>query len=561
MLKLNSQRNITGLIETYRIISIFLTLSIYIINGIFAGYAVSAMLLLACCIISSAFLLMHLYRISLDSKWRLNFLLIVEIIGIAVLMVLTGGLNSPFIWYFLNPLLIISCYMQYKEKALYLAVNFILLSAAGYYPEQNLQLTDYLLSHSNIILSYVLILILVNILFNYYDLMSKKREELRETNEKLESSNLKIKSLIEDILLMYEAVQAISNQRDKGEILHILLDFVGRISPAARSFFLPDASGKADNLVALTGISEDLKDELCKTVKDNYALLSKEHASLFPLHTGGRAVLIKVSNLSEYGIIGMIIPDEESHLEKEEYALSLLFFSRLGAILLEKIEVEAVNYELVIADEQNRIADDIHDIVVQRLFAMSCMTYDTLKKWDRLGDPEKKEQMTLAMETIQSSLKDLRSTIYNLSHKKRQIDLFKESVRLYLRDLERLSGTKINVDIDDGDDNLSTGAKKALYRIIIESTGNAIRHGKCRNIRVRLNIGDTNTRLIIEDDGTGFDPAQTEVERQGLGLYNIRSLIRIFNGSINIISDRHSHTALEIMFANGEIMKKLAEDQ
>jgi len=560
LFKLNPYSNITGLIETYRIISIFLTLSIYIINGIFAGYAVSAMLLLTCCIISSALLLMYLYRISLEMKWRLNFLLIVEITGIAVLMVLTGGLKSPFIWYFLNPLLIISCYMQPKEKALYLAANFILLSATGYYPEQNLELADYLLSYSNIILSYVLILVLVNILFNYYRLISKKREELREINEQLESSNAKIKSLIEDILFMYEAVQAIANQRDKREILHILLDFVGRISPAAQAFFLPNDLGKADSPAAFINISEGLKDELCKAVKENCSLLSKDHASLLPLATGGRAVLIKVSNLSDHGVIGLIVPEGESHLEKEEYTLSLLFFSRLGAMLLEKVEVEAVNHELVIADEQNRIADDIHDSVVQRLFAMSCMTYDTLKKWNRMDDQEKKEQMTLAMETIQSSLKDLRSTIYNLSHKKQQIDLFKESVQLYLRDLERLSGTKINVDIDDGDDNLSTGAKKALYRIIIESTGNAIRHGKCRNIWVKLHIGDADTRLTIKDDGTGFDPAQTETERHGLGLYNIKSLIRIFNGSINIISDRHSHTAVEIMFANGEIMKKLAED-
>ncbi len=560
MLKLNSYSNIISLIESYRIISIFLTLSIYIINGIFARYSISAMLLLACCIVSSAFLLMYLYRISIEMRWRLNFLLIVEIIGIAVLMVLTGGLNSPFIWYFLNPLLIISCYMQPKEKVFYLIANFILLSATGYYQEQTLELKDYLLSYLNIILSYVLILILVNILFNYYNLISKKRAELRETNEKLASSNAKIKGLIEDILFMYEAVQAISNQRDRREILHILLDFVGRISPESQTFFLFNDWNKTDSLVSLKTIGEDLKHGLIKTVKDNYSQILKDNASLYTLETGDRAVLIKVSNLSDYGVIGLIIPERESHLEKEEYTLSLLFFSRLGAMLLEKIEVEAVNYELVIADEQNRIADDIHDSVVQRLFAMSCMTYDTLKKWDRMSDPEKREQMALAKETIQSSLKDLRSTIYNLSHKKQQIDLFQESVNLYLRDLERLSGIKININIDDGDDNLSTGAKKALYRIIIESTGNAIRHGKCQNIWVKLSIGDLKTCLTIKDDGSGFDLAQTELEQHGLGLYNIKSLIRIFNGNINIITDKGSDTIVKIMFSNMDIMKKLAED-
>jgi len=563
LFKKNSKSNIINLIESYRIISIFLTLSIYIIHGIFAQYAVPAMLLLVFCIVSSAFLLMYLYRISFEMRGRLSFLLIVEIIGISLLMVLTGGLDSPFIWYFLNPLLIISCYMQPKEKAFYLAANFVLLSATGYYQQRTMELKDYLLSHSNIILSYVLILILVNILFNYNNLITKKREELREANEKLENSNTKIKGLIEDILFMYEAVQAISNQRDKREVLHIILDFAGRISPESQAFFcLNDLNdwSKTDCIMSLKIIKEDLKNALVKTVKDNYSLIPQDHASLYTLETGDRVVLIKVSNIRDYGIIGLIIPEREYHLEKDEYTLSLLFFSRLGAMLLEKIEVEAVNYELAIADEQNRIADDIHDSVVQRLFAMSCMTYDTLKKWDGMSDREKREQMVLVKETIQSSLKDLRSTIYNLSQKKQQIDLFQESVYSYLRDLEKLSGTKINIEIDGADDNLSTGAKKALYRIIIESTGNAIRHGKCQNVWVKLRIGDLKTCLTIKDDGSGFDLAKTELERHGLGLYNIKSLVRIFNGSINIITDKGSGTTVEIMLSNEDIMKKMEEN-
>jgi len=554
LFKKNSKSNIISLIESYRIISIFLTLSIYMINGIFEKYAVSAMFLLAVCITVSAFLLMYLYRISFEMKWRLNFLLLVEIIGISVLMIPTGGLDSPFIWYFLNPLLIISCYMQPKEKAFYLVANFVLLSATGYYQDKTSGLKDYLLSHSNIILSYVLILILINILFDYNKLIIQKREELWDANEKLESSNAKIKALIEDILFMYEAVQAISNQRDKREVLHILLDFTGRISPGSHAFFLLPDYSKTDCIVTLRTITEDLGHALLNTIQDNYSTIPKDDASLYTLQTGERVVVIKVSNIRDYGIIGLLIPEGEDDWNKDDYILSLLFFSRLGAMLLEKSEVEEINYELTITDEQNRIADDIHDSVVQRLFAMSCMSYDTIKKWDRISDDEKKEQMALVMKTIQSSQKDLRSTIYNLSNKKQQIDLFRESLSSYLQDLERLSGTKINIDIDGADDQLSTGAKKALYRIIIESTGNAIRHGKCKNVRVKMSIGDSNTLLTITDDGSGFDLAKAEMEKHGLGLYNIKSLVRIFNGSINIISNQRLGTEIEISFTNNDIM-------
>jgi len=53
----------------------------------------------------------------------------------------------------------------------------------------------------------------------------------------VESSNANIKLLIEDIMLMYEAVEAISNQRDKREVLRILLDFAGRVTPESQAFF------------------------------------------------------------------------------------------------------------------------------------------------------------------------------------------------------------------------------------------------------------------------------------------------------------------------------------
>jgi NarL family two-component system sensor histidine kinase LiaS len=555
----NSQGSITGLIESYRIISIFLTLSIYMINGVLQHYAVSAMLFLALCIVASAFLLTYLYRISFTIPGRLYVLLFLEIVGITALMIPTGGLSSPFIWYFLNPLLIISFYLQPKEKAIFLAANFILLSAAGYYQERTLGLKDYLLSHSNIILSYVLILILVNILFNYYTLIAKKREELRDANEKLEHSNAKIKGLIEDILFMYEAVQSISSQRDKREVLNILLDFAGRISPASQAFFLLPDCGKTDGIVSLSPIDEDLKEALLQTVRENYAAIAKDRVSLYTLAANNRVVLSKASNIRDYGIIGLIIAEAEPSWNQDEHALSLLFFARLGALLLEKIEVEAVNYELAIADEQNRIADDIHDSVIQRLFAMSCLTYDTLKKWNRMADNEKKEQTALVLETIQGSLKDLRSTIYNLSSKKQRIDFFKESLSLYLRDLERLSGVKMNIEIDGDDDHLSIGAKKALYRIVIETAGNAIRHGKSQNFWVKLRIGALKTSLTIRDDGTGFDLEKAEIERPGLGLYNIKSLIRIFNGSIDILTG-NSGTTYEISFANADIKKKLEEN-
>ncbi|NLZ93062.1 MAG: hypothetical protein GX922_03465 [Firmicutes bacterium] len=558
MFKNDSTHNLNDLIENYRIISVILTLSIYLINGTLSQFNVFTMFLLALCIIVSAWLLLYLYRLSLQQKTRLFLLLSIETIGISLLMLPTGGLRSPFIWYFLNPLLIMSYYLQAKEKVFYLTANFLLLFFIGYQQEQTLSLADFFLTHSNIILSYLLILTLVNMLFGYYKLLNSKREALREAKEKLEHSNNKIKALIEDLLLTYEAVQSLSSgPRGQSKVLEILLEFTGKIAPTGQAVFYLRNDPQRPSIQSLQPISTEIKLRMLQYIGDNYDKIARDAVFKHPLTAKKQLFLVKVANIRDYGILGLLLAKEEQEGKQEERALSLLFFARLAAILLEKEELEAVNHELAIADEQNRIADDIHDSVLQRLFASSCLIYDIIRQWEQIADHEKKEQLTLVMNTIQSSLKDLRATIYNLSSKKRQINLFKENLTAYLKDLEQLSGVQIHLELAEVD-FLETSVKKALYRIIIESVGNAIRHGESSQIWVKLRLVEDKMILSIKDDGCGFDLDEATAAKGGLGLSNIKTLSRILNGSLSINSVQDSGTTIEIVFANPDITKKLA---
>lgn len=553
--------SIISLIELYRFISICLTVAIYMVHGVLEHYSVSVMLFFAFCVAASAFLLNYLYKISYTIRPRLHLLLLIEISGISFIIVFTGGLDSPFIWCFLNPLLIISYYMFPKQKVIYLVSNFVLLCALGYYVERTSEVRGYLLSNSNIILSFILLLILINIVFEYNRQIIKNQQELRVANENLESYNARIKGMTRDMLFMYEAVQTVSSRKDNLGIVNIILDFAGRVSPECNAFFVLEAGGRDGGLISSRSIGGDIKAVLMDRIRSIHPDVSeKKYVAAYTLETGVTAAFIRVSNIRNYGTIGLLIPGEEYSRNRAEYEANLLLISQLGATFFEKIEAEVIGYELAVADEQNRIADNIHDSVIQRLFALSCFSYDTVKNWEQISDKTKREQMTLIMETIQSSLRDLRSTIYNLSNKKQQIELFKESVYAYLADMEKLSGVKISPDITGDPDSLTLSARKALYRIITECTGNAVRHAKCRNIWASLHIGDERTALSIRDDGIGLDLEKAEQEKNGLGLYNIKSLIRIYNGSVEITTEKGSGTTFDIRFMNSDIMKKIDEE-
>ncbi|HHW31907.1 MAG TPA: hypothetical protein GXX20_09595 [Clostridiaceae bacterium] len=556
--------SIKNLMELYRYISIFLTLFIYVVHGIFQNYNISVMLILVFCVIIYAFLFGYLYNISFGDKQRMVILLLLDIAGISFLILLTGGLDSSFIWCFLNPLLVISYYAPLRPKVLSLAASIMLLCIIGYIVEGKPGIRLYLLSRSNIILSFTLLLILVNILFYYSSLLVKKQKELSLANETLESYNRRIKGMTQDILHLYEAVQTISGLSVQQDVASILLEFAGKVFPEANAFYYLDDNGNTDKLMTLNPIDDNIWDNLVDDVKslsvyNNTGAVSGISRKLVInlVDQNFVAVITRITEIKNYGVIGLLVPREKYGENKDEYESNLLLISQLATTFFEKIEDEAVGCELAVADEQNRIAEDIHDSVVQRLFAASCFIYDTLKKWNNLTDEQKKEQLNLIMETIRSSLEDLRSTIYNLSSKKQNIVLFRESLASYLDQMERLSGINIHLDARGDLDSLSLNARKAIYRIITECTGNAVKHAKCKNIWVHLLMDEKNTKLTIKDDGIGFDLRNNgNRSNNGLGLYNIKSLVRIYKGNLEVLSGKGSGSTFNIEFNNDNILKK-----
>ena len=87
-----------------------------------------------------------------------------------------------------------------------------------------------------------------------------------------------------------------------------------------------------------------------------------------------------------------------------------------------------------------------------------------------------------------------------------------------------------------GDETLlSDELKEALYRIICEACGNAVRHGQCSVIEIKLSLLDEKTVLEIQDNGIGIDLQMYENHQfKGIGLFNMKRLITNFAGTFSI---------------------------
>jgi signal transduction histidine kinase len=92
--------------------------------------------------------------------------------------------------------------------------------------------------------------------------------------------------------------------------------------------------------------------------------------------------------------------------------------------------------------------------------------------------------------------------------------------------------------------------KQAMSRIIREGCGNAVFHGRCSELELRIIVDPEFCELTIQDNGKGFDTEAVlrEGENKGLGLHNMQMLAQSFNGAFCLRSEPGKGTTIQIKF-------------
>jgi signal transduction histidine kinase len=103
------------------------------------------------------------------------------------------------------------------------------------------------------------------------------------------------------------------------------------------------------------------------------------------------------------------------------------------------------------------------------------------------------------------------------------------------RELAERYQVALEVDVDDSITAVSE-KRHALLRITREAVSNAVRHGKAGRIQVQLRRDGTQRRLVIEDDGQGFDVEPAVEAGVGYGLVSMRDRASSLPGSFHIDS-------------------------
>ncbi len=526
-------------LHTYRILSWLLTSLYYLFSD--SSNLLIRLGVVVILFISSQFTI-AVYDKTDDKSIDKSFVFL-ETIGISLLLLPTGGLNSPFIWYALNPVLISAYYIS-NIYCWFNLISFISISTIVtyiFFNPDNYSLYQLILNYSHLVLIFVLITFAVQLLL----ILNQK---LKQQSESLIQANHRIHESMEHIYSLYQALEAFTIEENRSRIYQSFSDYMLKISKSTSTFFWYKPNNIDSSILSISG---NLNTESKENLENKLEELWERYVSLgeyLEIDLDGRLFLASPveTNSRVFGLIGFQVLNSDYRYKNKEAIDQLLFISNLSAIVLERFHLEEVSERLIITEEQNRIANEMHDNVAQRLFSISCAIHTLIGKWQCMTKEQIDNKLLMLQESSNEAMKELRSTIYKLSSKKGGGNCFISDIRHHLDSMSSLNDIDISLDIKGDDQILDLSKKKVIYRIISEGIGNAIKHGKSTSIKVILIIELTNTSLSIVDNGVGFNVEDLDGAHTGLGIRNMKRLVNSLGGSFNISSEISSGTKIDI---------------
>jgi signal transduction histidine kinase len=163
----------------------------------------------------------------------------------------------------------------------------------------------------------------------------------------------------------------------------------------------------------------------------------------------------------------------------------------------------------LIADRE-RIAHDLHDHVIQRLFAAGMDLQGTIA---RSRSPEVNRRLSATVDDLQATIDEIRTTIFALQSRTTAAGGFRLQIQSAIAELTEDRAIQTMVRISGPLTAIGDQLAEHATPVIIEAVSNAVRHSGAEHLTIEIAVADELT-IDVTDDGCGIDP--TNPRRSGL---------------------------------------------
>lgn len=236
------------------------------------------------------------------------------------------------------------------------------------------------------------------------------------------------------------------------------------------------------------------------------------------------------------GVITITKPGKSQFTDEDLRLLKII--SAQAAVIIQNARLREETQRLMIADERNRIARDMHDGVAQSLYSIALNLQVCLKLLRT--KPESIREKLLGLQSLASeSLTEVRKYIFGLRPSILEEYGLPMAIERSLEEFERVHGIKGTFQRSGVRQVLAPAIEREVFGVLQEALANVMKHSGASEVIVRLDIRGDNGRLTINDNGRGFDVDEAIAGTQNgrsLGLTSMRERVQSIGGTLTLDS-------------------------
>jgi signal transduction histidine kinase len=205
--------------------------------------------------------------------------------------------------------------------------------------------------------------------------------------------------------------------------------------------------------------------------------------------------------------------------------------------------IESIEQQQILAVERNRLARDLHDGAIQKVYTAGLLVESAQKQADS-ENPELSNRLEKAGNVLNDAIGDLRRNLgeLNADHPDEPLQA---ALRRMAEDPRFRTLVDVSVDLQlPPDESLTPVRGEHVLSVVNEALSNAVRHARASQVKITGVYDAGRLKLTIEDNGIGLP----ENPQPGYGLRNMRDRARLLGGQIEIspVNGRGTRVSLDI---------------
>jgi signal transduction histidine kinase len=212
-------------------------------------------------------------------------------------------------------------------------------------------------------------------------------------------------------------------------------------------------------------------------------------------------------------------------------------FAAQAAIALELAERRSDAERLAVFEDRDRIARDLHDLVIQRLYASGMKLQGSIPMIDRAPV---QERVSSVVDDLDMTINDIRQAIFALQARGKAAPGLREKIMDVIEEMTGPMGMTASLRLTGQlDKGISADVGEDMLHALREALSNAARHGKATSVEVSIGA-DREFSLLVRDNGTGI----TNTSRRS-GLANLAQRAEQHGGALTVKPASNGGTELQ----------------